>query len=1039
MRPSNGYPISRTLSAYLGLAFFLSLNGWAASTIQTVESVEANLRLTATLSGDADVLTVRQAKQLAQPGETLLSVPIPSGAIDAVLTIPRPAQTTFFIVETRTGTAPTGTLAPSDHVRFTLADPTVVPMDPELRPYHTLNRLGYGPNQAGLDWIQREGVESYIKAQLSPSTIEETDDRLSTALQGLLRNYRPGQDIRLTPDDGIIHFFKGSSAPPTEWAELNFKPEDPDWLLGKMPIGRAQAGLATELNDMRLVNRQRGYVSVFLRLEFDIATPEAHKDLIFRTVYDDGFIAYVNGNEIARANLQGSPPNHNTTASSRIATPYWREFSFGAQRARLKPGRNVLAIQFHNYQRNDADSYMDASLLSRSFEPESERLEIKDITNLQDLLHIRGIYSQRQLQAVMGEFWENHFTTDYDKVADYLNNLRDLDGRDLFPRNYAEGQAAQIEFTEYEFFYQNALGNFSDLLLYSATSPAQLIYLDNVLNRVGEANENYAREILELFAFGVDNRYTQTDIEELSRAFTGWQVRKVRPQDHQPFPNSARSPSTADSLEPVYTPLIDSGADWKFYRGNRDPSLSGRIDTQSWTARSFDDSRWRNRPTPFGYDLENENVRNRLGTVLDDMPDGYASFFLRRDFQIESTDQLENLFLLMDYDDGYVAYLNGLEIRRSESMRRAGRNPSHRVRAEQKRLATAPTEIIDLTRHIRRLRLAPQQNVLAIQIHNSDIADSNSYANVRLATRSQGPGSIAVNDPNGIWTFRFNPEDHDFSPKILFEGTPHEITIPGDRQGKDGVIDALTVIDKMVEHPSTAEFICLKLINRFVSDEISLNGYHQRTASPHLLQTMDAAIAAWQATVPQGQITHVLHAIFSSPADQGAFWSKATYQAKVKTPIEYVNGIVRALDWQIRLNRLPDATDGMGMHFFTRNDPDGWSEKGFDWMNTGGLQKRLNFSGGIPRLGISDYLSRWHIRRFLEQHNLVTDGDVIEHFNHLLFANQMTPAEKNVFRQFANTRTDGSRVGFRPTRSDYLERAGDLVGLILSSPELQFQ
>ena len=67
-----------------------------------------------------------------------------------------------------------------------------------------------------------------------------------------------------------------------------------------------------------------------------------------------------------------------------------------------------------------------------------------------------------------------------------------------------------------------------------------LIYLDNVLNRVGEPNENYAREILELYAFGVDNRYTQKDIEELSRCFTGWQIRKVRPDQVLSFPQSAR-------------------------------------------------------------------------------------------------------------------------------------------------------------------------------------------------------------------------------------------------------------------------------------------------------------------------------------------------------------------------------------------------------------------------------------------------------------------------------------------------------------------
>jgi hypothetical protein len=94
-----------------------------------------------------------------------------------------------------------------------------------------------------------------------------------------------------------------------------------------------------------------------------------------------------------------------------------------------------------------------------------------------------------------------------------------------------------------------------------------LVYLDGVLNMNGEPNENYAREILELFAFGVDNRYTQRDIEELARCFTGWTVRKVWPSAELAFPVSAREPLTEESVRFEDVDVVGVGAAWKYFKG----------------------------------------------------------------------------------------------------------------------------------------------------------------------------------------------------------------------------------------------------------------------------------------------------------------------------------------------------------------------------------------------------------------------------------------------------------------------------------------
>ncbi len=114
---------------------------------------------------------------------------------------------------------------------------------------------------------------------------------------------------------------------------------------------------------------------------------------------------------------------------------------------------------------------------------------------------IRPMHSERQLQTVMGVFWSNHFNTAG------VNLYEEVDDAD----NY----------------YLHGLGNFYELLLMSAKSPAMLRYLDGRLNKKGSLNENYAREVMELHTLGVEgynqeNGYTHKDILNLAKILSGW-------------------------------------------------------------------------------------------------------------------------------------------------------------------------------------------------------------------------------------------------------------------------------------------------------------------------------------------------------------------------------------------------------------------------------------------------------------------------------------------------------------------------------------
>jgi uncharacterized protein (DUF1800 family) len=138
------------------------------------------------------------------------------------------------------------------------------------------------------------------------------------------------------------------------------------------------------------------------------------------------------------------------------------------------------------------------------------------VAQLAQVKLLRAVASERQLEEVMADFWFNHFNV--------------FAGKEM--------EAALLPEYEARVLRPNSLGNFGELLEATAHSPAMLVYLDNwrstAPRRGGKGlNENYARELLELHTLGVDGGYTQTDIIEVARCFTGWTVEE--PQKNPRF------------------------------------------------------------------------------------------------------------------------------------------------------------------------------------------------------------------------------------------------------------------------------------------------------------------------------------------------------------------------------------------------------------------------------------------------------------------------------------------------------------------------
>jgi uncharacterized protein (DUF1800 family) len=180
---------------------------------------------------------------------------------------------------------------------------------------------------------------------------------------------------------------------------------------------------------------------------------------------------------------------------------------------------------------------------ARRPDPEMQRRANGPLIELSEQKILRAVYSPRQLQEVLVDFWFNHFNVDARKGAD------------------------RYMLTEYErdTIRPHVFGKFHDLLEATAKSPAMLFYLDNWMSadpngphperrsRVGRGpfgrpfivqpppqlarqnpnapkglNENYGRELMELHTLGVDGGYSQKDVTEVARAFTGWTIQNPR-------------------------------------------------------------------------------------------------------------------------------------------------------------------------------------------------------------------------------------------------------------------------------------------------------------------------------------------------------------------------------------------------------------------------------------------------------------------------------------------------------------------------------
>ncbi|HEV3484372.1 MAG TPA: fibronectin type III domain-containing protein, partial [Vicinamibacterales bacterium] len=181
--------------------------------------------------------------------------------------------------------------------------------------------------------------------------IEVHNDELASSDLSLL----PALDLRIPERviavGAVWRYFKGTAAPPSGWAGSSFN--DSSWLSGPTGIGYGAGDDATVLTDM-----QNNYVSVFARRAFTIADAAAVTRLTLTIDFDDGYVAYLNGTEVARSNMPSGTPTHTTLATPfhEAGTPVVVDLT--AWKHLLVNGSNVLAIEIHNDDAASSDLSM---------------------------------------------------------------------------------------------------------------------------------------------------------------------------------------------------------------------------------------------------------------------------------------------------------------------------------------------------------------------------------------------------------------------------------------------------------------------------------------------------------------------------------------------------------------------------------------------------------------------------------------------------------------------------------------------------------
>jgi uncharacterized protein (DUF1800 family) len=401
-------------------------------------------------------------------------------------------------------------------------------MDAQKRAVHALNRLTFGPRPGDVERVKQTGVDKWIELQLHPDKIDDSAlDRkldpfrtLRMRTREIVENFPPDQLIKQIAD--------GKAA----------LPQDPT----KRAVYEAQLQHYEDKQERKDKDKDK-----------DISKAEGPKSGDAQNTCRDGACP-VSAESTQPADPEQTRRRANLRAQELLDLPPDERMK---EILKMSPeDRRTIATTTKGAR---ADALMEGMSPQQKETMQAlnnpQQVVVNELTQAKLL---RAIYSERQLDEVMTDFWFNHFNVFINKGADrYLLTSYERDA-----------------------IRPHALGKFEDLLVATAKSPAMLFYLDNWLsvgpdseialgiaphqphrrghgpspnrrpqrprgNKAKQAsglNENYGRELMELHTLSVNGGYSQKDVTEVAKVFTGWTLDQPRkggdfrfePRMHEP-------------------------------------------------------------------------------------------------------------------------------------------------------------------------------------------------------------------------------------------------------------------------------------------------------------------------------------------------------------------------------------------------------------------------------------------------------------------------------------------------------------------------
>lgn len=217
-------------------------------------------------------------------------------------------------------------------------------------PVPGLRALAVGPSG---NLVAAAGDDRIVRVwNLAPEPVKPKKE---SAVEGLAL-IKPGDKWR---------FRRGKAPPPADWNKPGFDASAWEYLPSGFGYGTNPAELKTvktRLDDMK----KDKYLSVFVRSKFKVADPARIRKLTLKVVFDDGFVVYLNGAEVARENIEGKAPGFGQGASATVSDALEKQIDLTAHLKKLKAGENTLAVQGHNTNVSSSDFVLTPSLFAAS-------------------------------------------------------------------------------------------------------------------------------------------------------------------------------------------------------------------------------------------------------------------------------------------------------------------------------------------------------------------------------------------------------------------------------------------------------------------------------------------------------------------------------------------------------------------------------------------------------------------------------------------------------------------------------------------------